>query len=378
MKIGIQAENLTGGKNATHAGIGRYTFMIIDHLLRIGDAHEWHLFTPPGFEPPDHWIAKPNFRHKFLGPKYRIWRAFKRLPYCVFNRISVWFVLSGPMMNHKLVRQAATVHDLFPFDYPEFFPEALSDLRIKFAQGQVTQSDLIFAVSENTKSRIVDRFKIDPEKIVVTPNGPGNIGELVPRASMTSARKRELGVPFDRYFFTLSTLEPRKNLDRLIQAMALLRQNPAYSDIGLAVGGGKGWKESSIFETVKQLGLEDAIAFLGYVPDENLPALFAGSEAAVCASIDEGFGIPILEAMLYGAPVVTSNRGALPEVGGDAVAYFDPMEPQAIADALASMVDGSRDLSAMTAQGFERAKLFTWEDSAQKTLKALERLGAIG
>lgn len=376
MKIGIQAENLTGGKNATHAGIGRYTFSIIDHLLKIGDHHEWWLFVPPGFEPPDDWVNRPNFHIRTLGPKYRIWRALMRLPIALSKGIKVWFVLSGPMMNHKLIKQAATIHDLFPFDYPEFFPEQLSDLRIKFALSQVHKSDLIFAVSENTKQRIIDRFKIKPEAIVVTTNGPGNIAPLVDRGSVSTARLRELGVPFDRYFFTLSTLEPRKNLDRLIQALAILHKDPQFADVGLAVGGGKGWKESSIFETVKSLGLEDRVAFLGYVPDESLPELFAGSMGTICASIDEGFGIPVLEAMMYGSPVLSSDRGALTEVGGDAVRYFDPMSPESIAESMAEFLSHPETHAEMIRQGFERSKRFTWEDSARKTLEALEELGS--
>lgn len=375
MRIALQAENLTGGKNATHAGIGRYTFMIIDRMLKIGDRHEWHLFVPPEFEAPDEWLARPNFTLSRLGPKYRVWRAFVRAPLCLLKRIDVFFVLSGPMMNHKLFKQATTIHDLFPFDYPEFFPDLYSDLRIKFALAQVHKSDLIFAVSENTKQRIVARFNVDSNKIVVTPNGPGNIGALVDPASVTAETLQTLGVPWRRYFFTLSTLEPRKNLERFLHAFAKLRENPSFHDIGLAVGGGKGWKESTIFETVKSLGLEDWVAFLGYVPDEALPTLFAGAEATICASIDEGFGIPVLEAMMYGSPVLSSDRGALREVGGEAAVYFDPMDPDGMAKVIGDFLSGKHDRARMVAVGFERSKLFSWEDSAATTLRELEKLG---
>lgn len=375
MRIAIQAENLVGGAGYQHAGVGRYSYSIIDHLLQIGDRHEWLLATTNRFEPPPEWLNRPNFQHFAFPERFRIWRGLIRTPKLLAFRADALFVLTGALCNHGLFRQAATIHDLFPFDHPGAFDQQWLGLMQSVTQQQILKSNQLFAVSENTKGRILERFPTVPEsRIQVTPNGPGNIGERRDYASVDASRLRELKVPFDRYLFTLGTLEPRKNLPTLIEAMARLRAMPEYADVGLVIGGGKGWKESAIYGRVAELGLESAIVFLGYVDDADLPELFARSEAFVCASLDEGFGMPILEAMLYGTPVVSSDRGALPEVGGDVALYFDPMSIEAMVDALRKALSPDFDRAHRIAAGIERAKSFSWERSARLTLERLEAL----
>lgn len=377
MRFAIQADSLVGGKNYRHAGVGRYSYMIIDHLIRMGANHQWHILLNPAFEIPAEWLELPNCRFSRVGPKFRIWRGLIRTPYLLWHRIDALHVVSGPLCNHRMIRQAYTVHDLFPFDYPEVFPDDMIGRMQTMAEQQILRADLLFSVSQNTKDRVMQRYpQIPSDRIVVTPNGPGHVAGAVDRAAIAPERLRELGVPFARYFFTLGTLEPRKNLGALFEAMALVRKKPGCEDVGLCVAGGKGWKDSAVFSRVRELGLEDAIAFLGYVPDEDLPELFAAASATVCASIDEGFGIPVLEAMLYGSPVATSNRGALPEVGGDAVVYFDPMDVEEMSDALASMIDGRVDTEGLRSRGIARAQRFTWESTAKTTLAELEKLAS--
>lgn len=377
MRIAIQAESLVGGLSSHHAGISRYSVMIIDHLLRIGDDHEWHLLVNPAFDIPEHWTRLPNFRFRKIGPKFRIWRAIFRTPYLLRHGIDVLFSITGPMCTHRLVKQAYTVHDLFPFDHPEVFPDDRIGLIQWLAEHQLRHADLLFAVSHDTKNRVLERYpNRRPEDIIVTPNGPGNILPRVDRSEVDATKLGEIGVPFERYFFTLGTLEPRKNLERLFEAMALVRSRPEYADVGLCVGGGKGWKESPLFKKVEDMRLQDAVCFLGYVPDEHLPYLFARSEAAICASIDEGFGIPVLEAMLYGAPVLSSDRGALTEVGGDAALYFDPFDVKSMADHMISVLKGERDRQKWIEDGLAQAAKFSWEETAKVTLEGLIGLGA--
>jgi glycosyltransferase involved in cell wall biosynthesis len=377
MRIAIQAENLVGGANFQHAGVGRYSYSIIEHLLRIGNEHEWYLMATRALEVPSEWTSRKNFHVKVIPSKFKTWRAIQRTPYLLRHRIDVFFVLTGPTCNHRLLKTAVTVHDLFPFDHPEAFDASVVDKMKALASQQISKSNLIFAVSKNTKDRVLMRFPSVPaDSIIVTPNGPGNVGQSVPYASVSKERLSKLGVPFSRYFFTLGTLEPRKNLIRLIKAFGKLCEQTEQRDFGLVIGGGKGWKESSIFETVTELGLRDRIVFLGYVNDEYLPELFARSEAFICASIDEGFGIPVLEGMLYGTPVITSNRGALPEVGGDAVLYFDPEDIEEISQTMNAVLNGSTNREKMIADGIVRSKLFSWEETARTTLTGLLKLGS--
>jgi glycosyltransferase involved in cell wall biosynthesis len=176
---------------------------------------------------------------------------------------------------------------------------------------------------------------------------------------------RRLGVPYDRYFFALGTLEPRKNLVMLFEALALLP-----SDVCLAIAGGKGWKDSPIFARIEELGIAHRVAFLGYVPDADLPKLFARAEAFVFPSLYEGFGMPVLEAMLAGSPVLAADRPAMREVGGDAAQYFDPESPEDIARALHQPLDRTQ----MVHRGLARAGTFTWETAATKTLDVLRSI----
>lgn len=377
MRIAIQAESLVGGMSSHHAGISRYTVMIIDHLLKIGDEHEWHLLVNPAFELPAEWTSRPNFHFVKIGPKFRIWRALLRTPYLLRHKIDVLFSITGPMCTHRLVKQAYTVHDLFPFDHPEAFPDDRIGLIQWLAEHQLKHADLLFAVSNDTKKRVLLRYPSRRDQdIIVTPNGPGNTLPRADRNQITPEVLRSIGVPHRRYFFTLGTLEPRKNLERLFEAFALIRKQEVFGDVGLCVGGGKGWKESPLFRKVEDLGLQQAITFLGYVPDEHLPVLFAGAEAAICASIDEGFGIPVLEAMLYGAPVLSSNKGALPEVGGEAAVYFDPFDVKGMADSMQSVLEGSLNREKCIENGLLQAQKFSWERTASLTLEGLLRLGA--
>jgi glycosyltransferase involved in cell wall biosynthesis len=140
----------------------------------------------------------------------------------------------------------------------------------------------------------------------------------------------------------------------------------------LAIGGGKGWENSDINGQLNQLGISDRVKFLGYVADEDLPALFARCEAYVLPSLSEGFGITVLEAMMSGAPVVSSNAGALPEVGGDAVIYFDPINIDEMAAAIEKRLTCKDTRDAVVWRGLEQAGKFAWSKTAAQTLKAVE------
>jgi len=170
----------------------------------------------------------------------------------------------------------------------------------------------------------------------------------------------------------LSTVEPRKNLRRLIEAFAKVACEDRFADLGLAIGGGKGWEKSDIFEMPAKLGIQDRVKFLGYVADEDLSSLFARCEAFVLPSLIEGFGIPVLEAMLGGAPVVCSRTGSLPEVGGEAVMYFDPTNVDEMASVIAARLDSKESREVTVARGLAQAEKFDWAKTAWLTVQAIE------
>lgn len=255
------------------------------------------------------------------------------------------------------------IHDLFPLTNPEWFSEPDLSRAREAIDRSCRKAKLLLTNSEDTAQRIRSRYPASKTPIRVTPLGPGN---LRPRAERTAVDPP--------YLLALGTLEPRKNIPALIEAFALIRER--HPTLRLSIAGGKGWREGPIFQRVVELGLEDAVEFLGYVDDEDLPRLFVDAECLVMPSLAEGFGIPVLEAMHYGAPVACSALGALTEVGGDIAVYFDPANPRSIAEGIEKRLASDRK-EAIEA-GFQRAERFTWERTAQLTLEAIRNDLKIG
>jgi glycosyltransferase involved in cell wall biosynthesis len=367
--------NVQTAQDFTKAGVARYTASIVEAFVQMKDSsHEFHLFLLPTLEEPEHWRTAPHVRIHRTWKRYNKWNLVMGGLEAKRHGIDFWFSTAHTVPFFSSVKKGLMIHDLFPLRYPEMFPEDQLGFYRKMIPRSCRVSDVLFANSEDTKNDIVDMFGTDPAKIVVTPLGPGNVIRRRDPAGVDAAELAAAGVPegTERYLLTLSTLEPRKNLAGLIRAMAILREEPEFADVRLMVAGGKGWKYQEVFDLVEHLNMADQVRFLGYVPDEALPGLFARCEAYVCPSITEGFGMPVLEAMIAGAPIVASNGGAIPEVAGNLARYFDPYDPADIARAIREQLRGS-DRAAKVEQGFERAQQFSWDRCARLTIEGIER-----
>jgi glycosyltransferase involved in cell wall biosynthesis len=374
MKIAVAAMTLQTAQDFTKAGVARYTASIVEAFVGMADrGHEFHLFLLPTLEEPEHWRTAPHVRIHRTWKRYNKWNLLMGGWAARRWGIDFWFSTAHTVPFWSSVRKGVMIHDLFPLRYPEMFPEDQLGFYRSMIPRSCRVSDVLFANSEDTKRDIVTMFGTDPRKIVVTPLGPGNVIERRDPASVSDAELAAAGVdPPGRYLLTLSTLEPRKNLAGLVRALDMLRADPEFADVRLMVAGGKGWKYQEVFDLVEALGMSDAVRFLGYVPDEALPVLFARCAAYVCPSITEGFGMPVLEAMLAGAPVVASNGGAIPEVAGDLARYFDPLSPPDMARAIREeLLAGDRETR--VERGLERARQFTWQKCAEATVVGIER-----
>ncbi len=367
MRIGLQAFALQTADDFRKAGVARYTVRMVRAFLETAPQHEYVIFVRPTLEAPAEWTRFPNVKVVRTWPKTRSWNLVGRELEPVRHRLDAYLAFTGTLPRLSTCLRAGTVHDIFFLTHPDLYTE--EDRRIHTGQGVslIRRADLLFAVSEFTKAEVVRVLGVPPARIVVAPNGPGN--DIAP---LDAATAPDPGLPFRRYILTLSTVEPRKNLPRLIEAFGRLAFDPALADVGLVVGGGKGWKAEAVYETVARLGLESRVAFLGYVPDADLPSLFAHCELFALASTAEGFGIPVLEAMLAGAPVVCSNGGALPEVAGDAARYFDPLSVDSTTAALRDALEDPRPRDFWTVPALRRAQGFTWERSVGIMLEALQ------
>lgn len=259
----------------------------------------------------------------------------------------------------------ATVHDLALLRHPEWGTRALVRM-VRRAVRELHAATRIIAVSESTRRDLIDLCGVPPDRVRVVHNGHG--GEFRPLdANQSRARiERELGVG-GRFVLHVGTLEPRKNLTNLIAAFAQVRLAGADRH-RLVLAGADGWGSASIHRAAVAHGIAASVRFVGCVAADLLPALYAAADVVVYPSLHEGFGLPVLEAMACGTPVVAANRAAIPEVAGDAALLVDPENPEEIAAAINRCLQDRGLAADLTRRGMERAAAFTWERAAAGTM----------
>jgi glycosyltransferase involved in cell wall biosynthesis len=221
----------------------------------------------------------------------------------------------------------------------------------------------IISVSDHTKRDLVAAYGLDSSKITIVHEAASP--HFCPQSPQTIASVcSRYGLP-ERYLLFVSTLEPRKNLGRLLSAFESVHAE-GLAD-GLVIVGQRGWLYDDFFAQLEESPARDRVILPGYVDDRDLPALYAGARAFVFPSVYEGFGLPVLEAMACGVPVAASDASSLPEIGGDAAVYFDPLDVQAMSDALFRLLRDSELWDEMRNRGLARAASFSWERAAIET-----------
>lgn len=267
------------------------------------------------------------------------------------------------------MRRGIVVCDLIPVKHPELFGDGYAE---RFRTGildTIEAGDWVFCISESTRRDWLEfRPEFPPERAVVIPLAASE--SFFPCRDPERQRqvRRQYGIPEEGdYLLSLCTLEPRKNLDGLVRAfVAVARRRPELSGLKLVLTGGKGWKDERIQATLEAAGeLRSRIILTGFVPDQDLAPLYSGALGFGYLSFYEGFGLPPLEAMQCGCPVLCSDRTSLPEVVGDAGLLVDPAREEAVAAALERLATDAALRERLAAQGLERARLFSWERAAE-------------
>jgi glycosyltransferase involved in cell wall biosynthesis len=263
-----------------------------------------------------------------------------------------------------------TVHDLIF----HLFPQHHKRLNLWYLNATMPlfcrRADAIIAVSQSTKNDIVRHYGVDGRKITVIYEAAAP--HFTPQAPEWVEKVRQKYNLPDRYVLRVGTLEPRKNLIRVLEALHHLRQRGDV--LPLVLVGSKGWLYEGFFRRLTELHMEDQVILPGYIPDEDLPAVMSGAAMLIEASLYEGFGLPVLEAMASGTPVVCSSAGSLPEIGGNAARYFSPGQVGEMA-AQISVVWKDVDLQqAMREAGIARAAQFSWTRAAAETLTVYQRV----
>jgi glycosyltransferase involved in cell wall biosynthesis len=273
-----------------------------------------------------------------------------------------------------------TIHDLGYHYHPETHT-LFQNLYLRWStRYNARTATRVLADSEATRCDLIHYYGIPKDKIVVVyPGRDETLAPVTDPVALAAVRARyELSSP---YLLYVGTLHPRKNLVRLVQAFASTVQSeterslPAGSNLQLVLAGQKGWLYDDIFAQVRKLGIADRVILTGYVPDSDLPALLSGALAFVFPSLYEGFGLPVLEAMACGTPVICSNASSLPEVAGDAALLVDPLDLHELAGAIHRIITDKDLRRLLVAKGFEQVERFSWHRCAQEALQVLEEAG---
>jgi glycosyltransferase involved in cell wall biosynthesis len=231
----------------------------------------------------------------------------------------------------------------------------------------VRRADHVLADSTATKNDLIELYDTPPEKITVLLSGVDARFTHVDDVTARQAVREKYHIPGRPYILAVGTMQPRKNYERLIQALARLRAQ--RHDVDLVIVGGRGWLEDPIYETIRTTDMRDHVHFTGFADDADLPALYSEAVCVAVPSLYEGFGIPVLEGMACGTPVVTANVSSLPEVAGDAALTISPTDLDALTDALERLLTDSALRTELIRRGLERVKQFTWEASALQLLR---------
>lgn len=274
-----------------------------------------------------------------------------------------------PFHGGKLV---TTIHDLGFLFHPESFSK-LQVLRLKILTRKTAKkSRAILTGSNYSKNDIVQTYNLDPEKVEVVPHGISSLFKtnLSREAIQTVLDKYKIK---GNYILSVGRLNPRKNLNSLIQAYSDLKRIKQISH-SLVIVGQDDYETKQLMKGIKENDYSQYIVFTGFVPDEELPYLYGGADVFVYPSLFEGVGLPVLEAMKCGIPVVTSNTTSLKEIVGDAGQTVDPLDVKDISKAIFQLICDTKLKTALIEKGFARAELFSWEKTAKKTLEIYERI----
>jgi glycosyltransferase involved in cell wall biosynthesis len=359
------------------AGIGRYTRELLRALSAADLDNQYRLFYAARH--PVHPLPPlaPNF-HVTALPFHDIWLARvwhrARLPIPVQTITGPLDLFHSPDFTLPPVmgrtRTLLTVHDLSFVRDPESAAPTLRRYLNTVVPRSVAHADHILADSQATKSDLIELYATPSEKVTVLYAGVEAIFRPVTDPARLAAVREKYKLGSEPFILAISTLQPRKNFVRLIQAFAQL----SITNYRLVIAGGKGWLFESSFAEVERLKLGNRVHFPGFVDDADLPALYSAARALAYPSLYEGFGLPLLEAMACGTPVVTSTASCLPEVVGDAALLVPPTDVPALAHALQRALTDDTLRAELIRKGRLRAAQFTWEKAARQLLTIYQRM----
>lgn len=363
-------------------GIGRYTRELIQALATEAPTFVFKLFSarPPANLPVPDSLPSAGHIRRYPAPVderwlYRLWyRARVPLPVQLFTGpIDLFhspdFVL--PPVSGR-IPTLLTVHDLSFIHYPETFPTTLVSYLNRVVPASVASARHILADSASTMRDLQSIWGVAEEKITVLYSGVNERFRPVTDATVIQALRRRYGLGDAPFILTVGTVQPRKNYELLVRAFRPVAERLPHS---LVIAGGRGWLSEGLPAEIDRQGLNDRVRLTGFVDDEDLPALYSAADLLAFPSLYEGFGLPLLEAMACGTPVITSDASSLPEVaaGGSAV-RLSPHDETAWTAALLDVLTDEAARQRLVEAGLERAQLFSWRAAARQLSALYDRL----
>lgn len=369
MLIAIDASRAVNEK----AGIGRLARSLIENLLKIDTKNQYRLF----FNFVSNFAEKKRQAEQFKRKNAEI--VITKIPGQIKERLldsRIGFYrgkindcdifLAPTFLDVDLslkIPQVVMIHDLTMFRFPLHLGKNLSLKYQEKTRLSAEKAQKIITISESTKKDLIKSVNIDPGKISVIYPGLNKfpvVAFILPD-----------GLKSQEYILAVGTIEPRKNLAGLFKAYAMLSEK-LQDKYPLVLVGAVGWGTDNIFQEAEKI--KDKIKFLGYLPDNVLAKLYKEAKVFVYPSLFEGFGFPIIEAMQFGTPVITSNISSMPEAGGEAAIYIDPKDPKSIFGALQKVLEGKINIDKMNKLSKDQAAKFSWEKSAREVLDLLTYL----
>lgn len=306
---------------------------------------------------PPFWLSQSVSGH--------IWEQVV-LPYCIKGKLLFSPSNTGPIL---VKNQVVTIHDVVSLDHPEWLNPRFATWYQFLLPKLAKQVKKIITISEFSKKRIIHHIKIPENKIVVIPNGVNE--NFTPRNSCEITEvKKILNIPEGQYILYLGSLEPRKNLQRVVMAWNKI-QDDFPKDTYLVIAGARGRKQ--VFQSIDIPDNTKNVMFLGHIPDQYLPALYSGALYFIYVSIYEGFGLPVLEAMACGTPVLASNTTSIPEVVGNSAFLVNPLSVDEIAEAMLVLQESESLRQQLKISGLERVKSYNWKETSRQTWNLLLR-----
>jgi len=368
MRILVDARHLGNGQQT---GVGEYTVQLLRALFRSDTENEYILLTS-GMRRPDLPLPTP-FSHIHVAAPNKLLNAsiaFARRPTLdrlVGGRIDLVFL---PNLNfvapNPLIPTVLTIHDLSWKHSPQYYSHKMRLWHRTVQPARlIGDAARVIVPSQSTHDDLVRAFQKSSDQIAVVPHGIDSAFQPRPEPRDHGVRSR-YNLP-KRYALYMGTLEPRKNIAAILDAVAAYRER-TRDDLHLVLAGGWGWNARDLKTRLATRYAQQTIHHLGYVPSQDRPALYRNAAVFIWPSKYEGFGLPILEAMACGTPVITSHTSSMPEVAGSAAILIDPFDPRDITVALEHLLH-SKNLSArLRSAGLERAKTFSWDTAARRTL----------